>query len=113
MTIDTGNHMPAIGLETLGSIICKPSLNVSINGDTVVVPESDQFAKPQRTSQRAGFMRDTFHQAAITQKDKGIVIDDVMAITIEFCRQRTFSDCHTDTIGNALTQRTSGGFHAW
>ena len=47
-------------------------------------------------------MRNTFHQAAITEKYIRTVVNDVMAIAVKLPGQYLFRDCHTDRIADAL-----------
>ena len=56
MAIDIGDHVPAVGLETLGRVVGKPSLDLSINRNTVVVIEHNQLAEAERTRQRTGLV---------------------------------------------------------
>ena len=56
-------------------------------------------------------MRNTFHQAAITHKGIGIVIDHVMARTVELRRKGFFGNRHAHGITDALPQRACGGFN--
>jgi len=59
---------------------------------------------------------DAFHQAAVTQKSVGEVVHDVVVyavfLAVELLRQQFFRQRHAHGIGNALTQRARGGFHA-
>ena len=55
-------------------------------------------------------MTDAFHQTTITNKHKGVVINDIKTGLIKFCSQEFFSECHTDGIGNALAQGSRGRF---
>ncbi len=57
-------------------------------------------------------MRDAFHEAAIAQKNIGVVINNLVARAIKFVRQQLFSECHAYRIGHALPQRSSSRFHA-
>ncbi len=56
-------------------------------------------------------MGNAFHQAAVTGKHVGVVIDNVVTIAIELGRQALLSQRHADTIGQTLTERASGGFN--
>ena len=51
MTIDIGNHMPAVGFKTLGRIVGEPAFDVTIDGNTVVIPERNQLAQTQGAGQ--------------------------------------------------------------
>ena len=113
MTVYIANHVPAIGLETLGCIVGEPAFDVAVDRNTVVVPEGRQLAQPQGSGQRTGFVGDTFHHAAITHKHKGVVVDDVVAVTVELTGHHLFGNRHADGIGDALPQRASGGLHTW
>ena len=54
-----------------------------IDRDAVVVPEGSQFSQPQGAGQGAGFVRNTFHQASVTQEHPGAVIDDFVPAAVE------------------------------
>lgn len=58
-------------------------------------------------------MGDAFHHAAITQEHIGVVIDDVVAGAVELRAQNFFSQREADSVGQALTQGTGSGLHAW
>ena len=62
--------------------------------------------------QGTGLVRDAFHQAAVTGKDPGEVIDDGVTGTVELAGQQFFGQRHADRIGQPLPQRAGGGFHA-
>ena len=49
--VDIRNHVPAIGLETLRRVIGEPAFNVAVDGNAVVIPETDQLTQPQGTGQ--------------------------------------------------------------
>jgi len=57
--------------------------NFAVDGDVVVVVEGDQFAQFHGAGQRAGFVGDAFHQAAVAEEYIGVVIDDVVAGSVE------------------------------
>ena len=69
-------HVPAISLEALGGVVGEPALHFAVDGDAVVVVERDQLAELQRAGERAGLVRDAFHQAAVAAEHVGVVIDD-------------------------------------
>ena len=116
--VDFGNDVPAVGFKAFRGIVHEPARGVavsphfSVDGDVVVVVDGYELAQFHRTGQRAGFVRDAFHQAAVAQKGVGVMVDNGMARTVELPGQRAFRDSKTDGIGYPLTQRTRGGFHA-
>ena len=85
---------------------------MTIDRDTVVIPDGNQVPQPQGTGKATGFMGDAFHQAAIAQEQPGVVIDDIKPRFIKFSGQRFFGNRHPNGIGNPLPQRAGGGFHA-
>jgi len=57
-------------------------------------------------------MGDPFHQAAITHEHIGVVIDDREFRAVIMRRQGPLGNGHAHGIGQSLTQRAGGGFHA-
>lgn len=106
MTVDVANNVPAVSFETHCGVVGEPAFNVTIDRDTVVIVERNQFTQLQRTRQRANFVGDAFHHAAVTHEGVGVVVDNVVARTVKLRRQRFFCNRHTDCVGNTLTQRT-------
>ncbi len=45
MAINRWNDMPAISFKTFGGVVGKPAFNVTIDGNTVVIVEGNQFAQ--------------------------------------------------------------------
>jgi len=82
----------------------------TVDGDVVVVVEGDQLAELHGAGQRAGLVRDAFHQAAVTQENIGVVIDDLVTGTVELPGQGSFGQGHAHRVGDTLSQRTRGGF---
>ncbi len=113
MAVYIANHVPAIAFKALGCIVGKPVFHLSVDGNAVIVVENNQFRQFQRTGQRACFVGDAFHQAAVTYKCVGEMIDHRMAFAIELTGQQCFSQRHAHGIANTLPQRPRGRFHAW
>ncbi len=86
MAINIGNHMPAIGLEALWSIIAKPAFDATVDRNIIIIVKADQLTEAQRAGQRADFMRDALHQTAIAHEDIGMMIDNRVPRTVELCR---------------------------
>lgn len=88
MTVDVANNVPAVSFETHCGVVGEPAFNVTINRDTVVIVERNQFTQLQRTRQRANFVGDAFHHAAVAHEGVGVVVDNVVARTVKLRRQR-------------------------
>ena len=112
VAVDVFDHVPAVGLEAGGGVVVEPAVGVAVDGDVVVVVEHDQLAQLERAGQRAGLVRDAFHQAAVAGEHPGVVIDDVVLVGVVAGGQQFFGQRHADAIGQALPQRAGGGFHA-
>ena len=83
--------------------------------DAVVVVQHHQLVEQ---AQRAGQRRQAswlmpFHQAAVADEDIGAVVDHgVRQSRLNSARQQLLGQRHADRVGQALAQRTGGGFHA-
>jgi hypothetical protein len=107
-----GHNMPAVGFEALRCVVGEPAFNVAVDGNAVVVPEGDQLAEAQRAGQRAGFVRNAFHQATIAEEGVGVVIDDFVARLVELGSQHLFGQREADGVSDALAERAGRGFNA-
>ena len=112
MAVDVRNHVPAISFEAFRRVVGEPTFNFAVDGNAVVVVETNQLAHAQCARQRARLVRDTFHQTTVAEENVSVMIDDVMAGAIEFLREQFFRDRHADRIGDTLAKRAGGGFHA-
>ena len=56
-------------------------------------------------------MTDALHQAAVTNKTPGAVIDNPVTFFVEASGHELFCNRHTYGIGETLTQRPGGGFN--
>ncbi len=113
VAVYAAHHVPAVGFKALRGIVGEPAVDMTVDRDAVVVIEGDQFAQLQGAGKRADFVRDAFHHAAVAHKHIGVVIDDIVAWTVELRRQRALGDGEADRVGDALAQRAGSGFHAW
>ena len=109
VAVDIANHLPAVGFEALRRVVGEPALDFTVDGDAVVVVEGDQFAQAQGAGQRADFMGNAFHHAAVAEEHVGVVVDDVVAFTVELRAQHLLGDGEADGVGDALAERAGGG----
>ena len=77
VTIDVVLDMPVISSKSFRCVIGKPSIDLPINGNTIIIIDAYQFGKLKCPRKRSSFMRNTFHQTAITRKDISKVINDL------------------------------------
>ena len=70
MTIDIRNDLPAVRLESFHCVVGKPGIDLAVDRYAVVIIEADQFAELQGAGKRTGLVRNTFHKAAVAEKNK-------------------------------------------
>ncbi len=112
VTVHAAHHVPAVGFKAFRGIVGEPAFNVAVDGDAVVIIEGHQFAQLQGPGQGAHFVRNAFHHAAVAHEGVGVVVDDIVARTVELRRQSFLGNSHPDRVSDTLAQRTGGGFHA-
>jgi hypothetical protein len=112
VAVDRADDMPAIGAEAGRGIVAEPAFDMAVDGDPVVVVEAGQLVEAPDASQRAGFVADAFHQAAVAEEDPGAVIDDGAARPVEALGQQLFGQRHADGVGEALAERPGGRLDA-
>ena len=112
VAVDIANHVPPIRFEALRRIVGKPVPDLAVDRDSVVVIERDQLRQPPSSGERAGFVRDAFHHASIAKKHVGVVIDDCVIGTIELGGEKAFSQRHSDSVRESLSEGTGRRFDA-
>ncbi len=112
VAVNGANDAPAIGFEAFRRIVGEPIFDMAIDADAVVVVNDDQLRKSQRAGQRTRFVADALHQAPVADEYPGAVIDNGMVRSIEMGCQQSLGQRHTDRVGQSLTERAGGGFHA-
>ena len=111
--VDGANHVPLVGFKAFGSVIAKPGRNLPVNADAVIVIQGNKLVELPCACQGAGFMADTFHQAAVAHKYISVVVKHFQLGAVELGCQQLFGQRHAHRIANALPQRARGGFYAW
>ena len=66
VAVDRADHVPVIRFETLANVFAEPVFDLAVDGNAVVIVKSDEFIEFPNTGQGADFVRNTFHQAAVT-----------------------------------------------
>ena len=51
VAVDRWDHLPAVGFKAFGGIVAEPAFHFTVDGNAIVVIESDQFAQAQGTGQ--------------------------------------------------------------
>jgi hypothetical protein len=74
----------------------------------VVIINGNQVAELQVTGHRGGLAGNTLHSTAITEEAVCVVVDQVIARLVEDGGGVSLSNGQTNSVGETLTQRTSG-----
>lgn len=74
----------------------------------VVIVNGNQVAELQVTSHGGGLAGNTLHSTAITEEAVCVVVDEVIARLVEHGAGVSLSHGQTNSVGETLTQRTSG-----
>jgi hypothetical protein len=112
VAVDRADHVPAIGHEALAHVVAVPRLHGAVDRDAVVVVQRGQLVELPHAGQRAGFVADAFHHAAVTHHHVGAVVDDRMTGPIKAGGEQLLGQRHAHRVGQALAERPGGGFHA-
>lgn len=78
------------------------------NGDVVVVVDGNQVAELQVTGHGGSLGGNTLHSTAITEEGVGVVVEQLKAGLVEDTTRVGLGNGQTDSVGETLTQRTSG-----
>jgi hypothetical protein len=108
MAVDVVDDLPAVCFEAFRCIVGEPAIDLAVNGDIVVVVEANQLAELERPGQRAGLVRNAFHEATVTKEHPGLVMDNVVSRPVELGGQHLLTHGHANGIRDALAQRTRG-----
>ena len=112
VAVDRADHVPAIGSKACRGVVAKPGIDRTVDRDAVVVVQRDQLVEPPHASQRADLVTDAFHQAAVAEKDVGVVVDHDMSRAVELVAQQLPGQRHADRVRQTLAQWAGRGFHA-
>ena len=105
VAVDSGDDVPAVGLEALRRVVDEPGRDRAVDRDAVVVVDRDQLVELPGAGERAGLVADPFHQAAVAEEHVGVVVDDVVAVAVELGGEELFRERHADGVGEALAER--------
>ena len=112
MAVDVADDMPAIRLETRADVFGEPALRFAVDRDAVVVVNAGEFAQSLRAGERAGLVRDAFHQATVAGHHPRAVIDHLVPGAVERAREFAFGEREPDRVRETLAQRAGRGFDA-
>jgi hypothetical protein len=112
VTVLDGDDVPAVSLVSLVDVLSEGNVGVTVNGDVVVIPDGNQVTELEVTSERAGFARDTLHEAAIAEEAVGVVVDEIETRLVEAGSGVSLGNGKTDSVGNTLAEGASGDLNA-
>lgn len=91
ITITNSLNMPVVSFETLKNIFSERDGSVTINGNMVVIIESNEFTKLQVTSKRTSFRSYAFLKTTITENGISIIVKDLETRLVVSSSELSFS----------------------
>jgi GMP synthase PP-ATPase subunit len=102
------DDMPVLGPELCTRVVGEARVDVAVDGDAVVVVDEDEVVEAEVTSERDGLLTNTLLQAAVAGEAEDLgVAGDGEALTVVLGRDLLAGDGETDSVGDALAERTS------
>ncbi|KAH3662800.1 hypothetical protein OGATHE_004376 [Ogataea polymorpha] len=105
--------VPSVLLESSANVLGESNLSTSVDGDLVVIVESNQVAQLQVASKRHGLGGDTFHHTSVTKETVGVVVGESVAWLVVGGSKVSLSNGQTNGIGDTLTKRTGCDLDTW
>ena len=65
MAVDRADHVPAVGFEAAARVVAEPALDVTVDRNAVVVVDGDELVELPDAGERADFVADALHHAAV------------------------------------------------
>lgn len=87
-------HIPAVSFVALWHIFGKRQVRAAVDRDAVLIVQDNQFGQVHMPGEGGGFVADSFHKVAVARKHIGIVVDQIIPVTL---------------VQDTLRQRKSGG----
>jgi hypothetical protein len=104
-------HVPAIGLEARGDVLGEGDAGLAFDGDVVVVVDPAEVVQGEMARERGRFRRHAFHHAAVAADRIDVVAEDLEVRPIVAVGKPRLGDGHANAGGNALAERSGGGFY--
>ena len=105
--------MPSVCSKSGEDVFTEAQVGPAVDGDSVVVPEHDELAELQVTSDRCSFGRHAFHDVAVRSDHPGTVIENRMPRLVETGREVPLRHRHPHAIADALPERAGRRLDAW
>ena len=97
--------VPAVSLKAFQHILGKCGCCIALNRNVVAVIQYYNLVQTHCPCQRSRLGGNALLQAAITAECVCVMVYHLKFGCVEFCSQMAFRQCHTNRIGNALSQR--------
>ena len=110
--IGAADDIPAEAFEAGGDIVGVGEFGVAFDRNVVVVVDPAEFIELKVAGDRGGFVRDAFHQVAVTAEREDVEIEDIVVGLVEVRDEPARGDGHADAVAAALAERAGGGFDA-
>lgn len=112
VTVVDGDDVPAVGLIALDNILSEGAVDVTVNGDVVVIVDADEVAKLEVAGEGRGLAGDTLHQAAVAEEAVCVVVDNVESGLVENSAGVSLGHGETNGVADTLAEGASGDLNA-
>ena len=106
------DYLPAVGGKAHAHVLTHGDVGVALDGDIIVIVQERQLAQLHGAGQGGSLAGNAFHHAAVAAEGVYAVIHHGKFRLVELGGQHGFGDGEAHGVGDALTQRAGGGFHA-
>mmetsp|Transcript_6851 Transcript_6851/g.13635 ORF Transcript_6851/g.13635 Transcript_6851/m.13635 type:complete len:272 (-) Transcript_6851:81-896(-) len=103
-------NVPSHCFITGSNILGERDVGMAINGNAVVIVQSNQLSESPMPGKGSSFGRNTFHVATISHDDICVVINQVHSRLVVASCQVLLSNCKSNCISNSLSQWPSCDF---
>src|SRR6478672_3112123 len=110
--IADAQNVPAVSEKTRGHVFGECDVRVPFDADVIVVPNPAEIIQTEMTGERGSFGSNAFHHAAVTTDGVDVVIEDFKTWFVVSVGEPFLGDGHANTCRDALSKRTSSGFHS-
>ena len=98
-------HVPAVRLEPPARVLGEGDRGVALDRDVVAVVEGDQAAEPEMARERGRLVRDSLLHVTVGGDHERVVVDDLLAGTVEARGEHPLGERHPDGVRDPLSQR--------
>ena len=112
LIVGIGNmqDIPAVSFEAFADIFGQRQAGAAFDGNPVAVVKPAKIIKLEMAGERRRFAANPFHHVAVAAQRINIEVEKLKAWPVEITGEPLRCDRHADAVGDALAERSRGGF---